>query len=211
MNNQNGLNNMNMGYNNYNQPVQPNQNKKNSVLIYGSILGVLIIAVVVILILAATGKFKSDDDTSEKSGNKDKVTAKTDYSDVAALCDKRDEIGTYNTDALKDFFDAIMIDDNDSSWDMVRGKDLCLGLTCMVFTNDDSMTYYTYDCEDKTGETEKWNSLDLRAEFMLSVACSSINSKGNYADPGSDNTAVCENFVCSVTLGGKNYSSNCEH
>ena len=55
----------------------------------------------------------------------------------------------------------------------------------------------------------------IRANITLSSACSNINSKGNYADNGSDNTregsVTCTNFICTVDYQGHKYSRNCKN
>jgi len=54
----------------------------------------------------------------------------------------------------------------------------------------------------------------IRANITLSSACSNINSKGEYADVGDDETREgsvdCKKFICTVEYQDHTYSRDCK-
>lgn len=235
MNEQNGFNQQfNNDLNNNNTPETPN---KNSAIV-GGIFALLLLIGIVVIILNATGKIDlnkaSSDDTTEEKANKEEskpvirpteeqktevneepeepkkenseVTNKPNV-DLAALCDKRGEYGEYNEDVVLEFFEAMEADDSAESLKNVRGKEFCIFENCYYFPNDSTKEASVYNCETKEYTDFKWDPIQMRANITLSSACANVNSQGNFVADDIN----CQNFVCKVTIDGKEFSSECKY
>lgn len=77
-------------------------------------------------------------------------------------------------------------------------------LTCIHTTEE--KVYYTYNCVTNIMNVYSYD--DFRANLINHTMCSLVDNEGNYVDAGEEN-GTCSEFVCKVTLNGKEYSKNC--
>ena len=212
MDNQNGFN--VPPSNEFNNAPMNNQAPQQGNAVIGGLLVILLIICAVVGILFATGKIdfnlNKDEDTEEKESNSNNSENKADDYEAMAknLCEKRNARYMYNEDVVDLFREALMTDDAGKSWDIIKDKEFCYGSECYLFKNKN---LYHYDCLDKKLDVKKWEPIVIRSEIYLENGCANINSKGNYMSGDEGDTLVCSDFVCRVTINGREFTRNCEH
>ena len=150
--------------------------RKRLVMIVVFLLIVAVIALIAVLIINGKNN-KSVDDDDDTSTSLVKAKKK-----LELLCSNVNSKGKYEDE----------------------GVIVCDEFVCMY---EDKNYVYTVDCLDDDFEIEKTKKVSntIRANIILSSACSNPNVRGYYEDE----STTCSDFICETEIDGKSYTKDC--